>query len=135
MIVIQLILDESESVPCLTPEEMIRRLQEAFPDASASQADALAIEAKNAEEYYKKRGIENEKIPQIIIRSLLSKSERMGPVYRFSFIIDDHVKVWGNVRKRYITFFSKTPLSPNSERLITDFLRSFGQGRIEKSSG
>ena len=131
MTVFKLHYDSGSGSPAPAPEELILRIKEAFPGALTSVEEALSAEARRVQASFEASGRADDEIARSIVRSLQNKAERMGPVYRFSMVMDASAKVHGHVRPGHITFFYEGIPSDDSERAILSFLSSLNLGSVE----
>jgi hypothetical protein len=130
--VIKLSFDTAQSPIPYTPEDLIRRIKDWFPDSTVSLECGLVAEANRVQTAAKSKRVGNDDGVQNIVRSLLDKARRMGPVYRFTILMDGKVEVRGHSRPGHVVFMYKGELSEKSEQAMFDLLKSLNVGVIEK---
>lgn len=128
-------LNESEGATELDPRQAVSKLQDWFPEAAVLPGDQLARSVEHAEAFFTEELSKSVSGPETrVVESLRRKASRYGPSFAFRIPVDSSKSIQGSARRVDITFNYDDPLpDPVRERLV-EFLKTFGVGRIERSS-
>jgi hypothetical protein len=132
-----IILDlyESDGKDELDPCEAIMKLQDWFPGTTVLPGDALAQSVERAESFFAAamgKGMSDAE--KRVVESLRRKASRYGPALAFEIPVDSVRSIRGSARRVDITFNYDDPLPDPIKERIVEYLKTFGVGRIERSS-
>jgi hypothetical protein len=120
----------------LDTAEAVRQLQNQFDDASISPHDPLNQSAERAETFFAEALRLRPGGPErTVVETLRRNASQYGPALAFTIPVRPNKSVLGSVRRTDITFNFSEPLPLGLESRLVDYLKSFGVGRIERSSG
>jgi hypothetical protein len=132
-----IILDLNESEPRaeLDPHQAIKRLQEWFPEATFLPGDQLARSVEHAEALLAGPTDGTMSGPERrVVESLRRKAILYGPALAFEIPVDSDRWIRGSARRVDITFNYDEPLPDALRNRLVEYLKTFGVGRIERSS-
>jgi hypothetical protein len=105
----------------LNPEDVIVRLQEAFPEAIVLPGDQLALSARRAEQNLDQTNPAN----RTVVQKLWWDARHLGPAYAFYIPAEPGSRrIDGVIRRYQADFHSDAPLSEAMQGRILTFLRS-----------
>ena len=119
----------------LDPHQAIRKLQDWFPEAAVLPGDQLARSVEHAEAFFAEELSKVGGGPETrVVESLRRKASRYGPSFAFRIPVDPGKAIQGSARRADITFNYDDPLPDRVRERLVEFLKTFGVGRIERSS-
>jgi hypothetical protein len=128
-------LNESEGRAELDPHQAILRLQDWFPGATVLPGDQLTQSVERAESFFGALQSDRMSDPEKrVVESLRRKAHRYGPALAFQIPVDSGRSIQGSARRVDITFNYDDPLPDPLRDRVVEYLKTFGVGRIERSS-
>jgi hypothetical protein len=128
-------LNENPRGAELDPSHAIRKLQDWFPEATVLPGDQLARSVEHAETFFAQQLSLGVDAPERrVVESLRRKASRYGPSLAVQIPIDSGEPITGSARRVDLTFNYVEPMTDGVRNRLVEFLKSFGVGRIERSS-